>query len=213
MVESLRNEVTKWREEAESLRRDVQKFRSQRDMLQAHVERLGSSQGTKVLHLADNPAAAAQKQFQLDLEAAQEEIKQLKAALREGGSRACSDADTQALRQQLENRDIKLKRMKEEFTSSAQEYRDVCYMLLGYKIDRTGHKNYRISNMYAESADEYLTFKLCDDGIEMVHTDYSSTLGELVELHLHHHRSIPLFLSALTMELFTRTTMQQDQEC
>lgn len=33
--------------------------------------------------------------------------------------------------------------MKEEFTSSAQEYRDVCYMLLGYKIDRTGHKNYR----------------------------------------------------------------------
>lgn len=33
--------------------------------------------------------------------------------------------------------------MKEEFTASAQEYRDVCYMLLGYKIDRTGHKNYR----------------------------------------------------------------------
>jgi hypothetical protein len=34
--------------------------------------------------------------------------------------------------------------MKEEFTSSAQEYRDVCYMLLGYKVDRTGHKNYRL---------------------------------------------------------------------
>ncbi|KAL0869832.1 hypothetical protein ABMA27_006040 [Loxostege sticticalis] len=213
MVENLRNEVSKWREEAESLRRDVQKIRAQRDTLQLHMERLDRSQPpqTKVLHLADNPAALAQKQFQLDLEAAQEEIKQLKAALREGGSRACSDAETQQLRQQLENRDIKLKRMKEEFTSSAQEYRDVCYMLLGYKIDRTGHKNYRISNMYAESADDYLTFKLCDDGIEMVHTDYSSTLGELVELHLHHHRSIPLFLSALTMELFTRTTMQQDQ--
>ncbi|XP_026320731.1 mitotic spindle assembly checkpoint protein MAD1-like [Hyposmocoma kahamanoa] len=63
-----------------------------------------------------------------------------------------------------------------------------------------------------ESSEEYLTFQLSDDGIEMVHTEYSSTLGELVELHLHHHRSIPVFLSALTMELFTRTTMQQ-QDC
>lgn len=42
-------------------------------------------------------------------------------------------------------------RMKEEFTSSAQEYRDVCYMLLGYKIDRTGHKNYRYNNTYIDS--------------------------------------------------------------
>lgn len=100
--------------------------------------------------------------------------------------------------------------MKEEFTCSAQEYRDVCYMLLGYKIDRTGHKNYRISSMYAESADDYLTFTLCEEGIEMVHTEYSTTLGELVELHLQQHRSIPMFLSALTLELFTRTTMQQE---
>jgi mitotic spindle assembly checkpoint protein MAD1 len=64
--------------------------------------------------------------------------------------------------------------------------------------------------MYAESGDEYLTFTLCDDGIEMVHTDYSTSLNELVELHLHHHRSIPVFLSALTMELFTRTTLHPE---
>lgn len=64
--------------------------------------------------------------------------------------------------------------------------------------------------MYAESSDEYLTFTLVDEGIEMVHTDYSATLSELVDLHLHHHQSIPVFLSALTMELFTRTTMQHD---
>ncbi|RVE48326.1 hypothetical protein evm_007077 [Chilo suppressalis] len=211
LVDTLRAEVTKWREEAESLRRDVQKLRAQRDNLQVHMERLDTAPKTKVLHLTDNPAAVAQKQVQQDLEAAQEEIKRLKAALREGGSRDVSE-ETQKLRQQLESRDIKLKRMKEEFTSSAQEYRDVCYMLLGYKIDRTGHKNYRLSNMYAESADEYLTFTLCDDGIEMVHTEYSASLGELVELHLHQHRSIPVFLSALTCDLFTRTTMQHEVE-
>ncbi|XP_026763138.2 mitotic spindle assembly checkpoint protein MAD1 [Galleria mellonella] len=208
-VESLRAEVSKWREEAESLRRDVLKLQAQRDVLQAHLERLHAQPATKVLHMMDNPAAAAQKQIQTDLEAAQEEIKRLTAALREGGNVACPE-EMQQLKQQLENSRIKLKRMKEEYTSCAQEYKDVVYMLLGYKIDRTGHNNYRISNMYAESAEEYLTFTLCEDGIEMVQTDYAETLSELVELHLQHHHSIPVFLSALTMNLFTRTTMQQD---
>ncbi|XP_053614336.1 mitotic spindle assembly checkpoint protein MAD1 [Plodia interpunctella] len=207
-VESLRSEVTKWREEAESLRCDVSKLRAQRDSLQTHFEKIASHTQTKVLHLTDNPAAAAQKQFQLDLENAQEEIKRLKGLLRSGGSQA--DEDIQQVKQQLENSRIKLKRMKEEFTSSAQEYRNVVYMLLGYKIDRTGHKNYRISNMYAESSEEYLSFTLCDDDIEMVHTEYSGSLGDLVQLHLLQQRSIPVFLSALTMELFNRTTMQQE---
>ncbi|CAH0724385.1 unnamed protein product, partial [Brenthis ino] len=209
-MEAARAEAARSREEAAAARREAAALRVQRDQLQLHIEKLAAP--TKILHLADNPAAAAQKQMHLDLELAQEEIKQLKAALREGGSRACPE-EMQQLRTQLENSRIKLQRMKEEFTSSAQEYRDVCYMLLGYKIDRTGHKNYRISNMYAESSDEYLTFTLCDEGIEMVHTDYSASLGELVELHLHHHHSIPVFLSALTMELFTRTTMQPVQDC
>ncbi|XP_045501604.1 mitotic spindle assembly checkpoint protein MAD1 [Colias croceus] len=202
-LEAARAEVSKYREEAEAAKREVSKLRAQRDQMHAHLEKLAAP--TKILHLADNPADVAHKQMQMDLETAQEEIKKLKAALREGGS--CPE-DMQQLKQQLENSRIKLQRMKEEFTASAQEYRDVCYMLLGYKIDRTGHKNYRISNMYADTPDEYLTFTLCEDGIEMVHTDYSSTLEELVELHLHQHHSIPVFLSALTMELFTRTTMQ-----
>ncbi|CAF4806271.1 unnamed protein product [Pieris macdunnoughi] len=205
-LETARAEASKYREEAETAKREASKLRAQRDQLHAHLDKLAAP--SKVLHMADNPAAMAQKQMQSDLESAQEEIKKLKAALREG-SQACPE-EMQELKKNLENSRIKLQRMKEEFTASAQEYRDVCYMLLGYKIDRTGHKNYRISNMYADSAEEYLTFTLCEDGIEMVHTDYSTSLGELVELHLHQHRSIPVFLSALTMELFTRTTMQQE---
>lgn len=69
--------------------------------------------------------------------------------------------------------------------------------------------------MYAESSEEYLMFKLSEEGIEMVETDYSATLSELVELHLHRHRSMPLFLGALTMDLFTRTTMHHEevQDC
>ncbi|XP_050674720.1 mitotic spindle assembly checkpoint protein MAD1 [Leptidea sinapis] len=204
-LDSARAEATKYREEAENAKRELGKIRAQRDQLHAHLDKLAAP--TKVLHLADNPAALVQKQIQMDLDAAQEEIKKLKAALREGSGRACPE-EMQQLKQQLENSRIKLQRMKEEFTSSAQEYRDVCYMLFGYKLDRTGHKNYRVSNMYAESPDEFLTFTLCEDGIEMVHTDYSTTLEDLIDLHLNQHCSIPMFLAALTMQLFNKTTIQ-----
>lgn len=214
MVENLRAECTKWREEAETLRRDVGKLRAQRDALHTHLEKIGAQSQTKVLHLADNPAAAAHKQMQQDLTAAQEEVKRLKSELEKSITPAMkntlSSEELQKLKAQLESSRIKLRRMKEEFTTASQEYRDVVYMLLGYKIDRTGHNNYKLSSMYADSPDEYLTFTLVDEGIEMVHTDYSTTLGELVDLHLHENKSIPMFLSALTQELFKRTTMQQE---
>ncbi|XP_075981185.1 mitotic spindle assembly checkpoint protein MAD1-like [Anticarsia gemmatalis] len=213
LVESVRAECTKWREEAEGLRRDVAKLRAQRDALHQQLEKIAAQGQTKVLHLADNPAAAAHKEMQQDLASAQEEIKRLKSELEMNSSpalRNVSSDELQKIMAQLESSRIKLRRMKEEFTTASQEYRDVVYMLLGYKIDRTGLNNYKLSSMYADAPDEYLTFTLVDEGIEMVHTDYSSTLTDLVDLHLHQNRSIPMFLSGLTQELFNRTTMQQE---
>lgn len=208
VVERMQSELSKTRDEAAALKCECTKLETQKDALQVLVNKLTSN--TKVLHLTENPAAMVQKNIENDLAAAQEEIKMLKAALRDGTH--VSPEEIAALKQQLEASKIKLQRMKEEFTSSAQEYRDVCYMLFGYKLDRTGHKNYRLSSMYAESPDEYLTFTLSGSAVEMVHTDYSENLGDLVEEHLHQHGSFPVFLSALTMELYTRTTMQLDDE-
>ncbi|GBP62871.1 Mitotic spindle assembly checkpoint protein MAD1 [Eumeta japonica] len=108
-LELLRVEVSKWRDEAESARRDVNKLRTQRDNLQAQIERLiGAS--TKVLHLADNPAEQAHKQVQMDLDAAQEEIKRLKAVLSEGGSRRHTTEEVATLRQQIDSSKLKLQR-------------------------------------------------------------------------------------------------------
>ncbi|XP_014358928.2 mitotic spindle assembly checkpoint protein MAD1 isoform X2 [Papilio machaon] len=75
LVESLRAEASKYREEAELSRREAGKLRAQRDQLQAHLDRLVQTPQppTKILHLVDNPAAAAHKQIQLDMESAQEE--------------------------------------------------------------------------------------------------------------------------------------------
>lgn len=38
--------------------------------------------------------------------------------------------------------------------------------------------------------------------MELLESPFSATLTDLIDMHLHHHGSIPVFLSALTMSLF-----------
>jgi len=43
--------------------------------------------------------------------------------------------------------------------------------------------------------------------MQLMETEFSKTLGEMVDLHLHHQKSIPAFLSSLTLDLFSRQTI------
>ncbi|KAI5616120.1 mitotic spindle assembly checkpoint protein MAD1, partial [Silurus asotus] len=43
--------------------------------------------------------------------------------------------------------------------------------------------------------------------MQLLETDFSRTLTELVDLHLFHQKSIPVFLSAVTLDLFSRQTV------
>jgi mitotic spindle assembly checkpoint protein MAD1 len=65
------------------------------------------------------------------------------------------------LKKELQFCEIKLQRVKEVFKTTIQDYRDACYMLLGYKMDRVESGLCRLSSMYAESKDDYLQFKVC----------------------------------------------------
>lgn len=42
--------------------------------------------------------------------------------------------------------------------------------------------------------------------MQLMETEFSKTLEEMVSLHLHHQKSIPAFLSAVTLDLFSRQT-------
>ncbi|TNN56726.1 Mitotic spindle assembly checkpoint protein MAD1 [Liparis tanakae] len=42
--------------------------------------------------------------------------------------------------------------------------------------------------------------------MQLMETEFSKTLGEMVALHLHHQKSMPAFLSAVTLDLFSRQT-------
>jgi mitotic spindle assembly checkpoint protein MAD1 len=65
------------------------------------------------------------------------------------------------LQKQLKSYELKLQRLKECFKTTSQEYREACYMLLGYRMDRVEPGLYRLSSMYAESEEDYLVFRVC----------------------------------------------------
>lgn len=90
----------------------------------------------------------------------------------------------------------------------SQEFREVVYMLFGYRVDRVGNGSYRISSMYAETQEDYLNVRLSPEGaLDLLESQYYESLTEMIQTTLNLHNSMPAFLSSLTLELFNRTTM------
>lgn len=82
------------------------------------------------------------------------------------------------------------------------------YLLFGYRVDRISNSNYRIISMYAEHEDDYLNFRLNDVGeLDMLETEFSNRLDDMVSNYLVEHHSMPAFLGSLTLDLFQRQTM------
>lgn len=124
------------------------------------------------------------------------------------GDISFNPADINTLREQVKTQEAQNQKLKEYFKSSMQEFRNVTYMLLGYKIDRSSNSQYKLTSMYAESIDNQLWFQLNSDGnLNLLENNFSSSLDDMVEHHLRQQKSIPMFLSAITMDLFNNRTM------
>ncbi|KAK7791169.1 hypothetical protein R5R35_005379 [Gryllus longicercus] len=178
---------------------------------------------SKVLHFRMNPASEAEAQYEDEIVKLRSKCSRLEERIKllEAGNvhditqkveenvASSNSQEVQGLQEVINAQEIKMQRLKEVFHASAKEFREVCYELFGYKIDRN-ENIYKLSSMYADSPDDHLMFKRIPDGtIDMMETPYSSTLGELIDLHLHQHNSPPLFLGAVTLELFNRQTLSQ----
>uniref|UniRef100_H3CS51 Mitotic spindle assembly checkpoint protein MAD1 n=1 Tax=Tetraodon nigroviridis TaxID=99883 RepID=H3CS51_TETNG len=225
-------EVSILRQKIEDLEADRQRLEEQNNNLEMRLER-HHLQGdydplkTRVLHLKMNPTSVAKQQRQQEMETAREEVTRLRElvrSLQEGGSAVQSqDSSTVAnlgvclppskevldLRKQMESSELKNQRLKEVFQKKIQEFRTVCYILTGYQMDITTENQYRLTSVYAEHMDDSLLFKKggsSNGSMQLMETEFSKTLEEMVSLHLHHQKSIPAFLSAVTLDLFSRQT-------
>ncbi|XP_078521094.1 mitotic spindle assembly checkpoint protein MAD1 [Lissotriton helveticus] len=221
------------KEELDSLRLKVEELEAERgrleeakNNLEMMLEKL-NMQGNfdtsqyKVLHLTMNPASSAQQRRQEEHQLLQDECEKLRKlvmVLEEGNpipeklealGSVVSTQELTDLKKQVESAELKNQRLKEVFQKKIHEFRTVCYMLTGYQIDITTENQYRLTSMYAEQKDDSLLFKSSTPGgkMQLLETDFSLTVREFIDLHLHHQNSIPAFLSAVTLDLFSRQTM------
>lgn len=221
------------KEELDSLRLKVEELEAERgrleeanNNLEMTLEKL-NMQGNfdtsqyKVLHLTMNPASSAQQRRQEEHQLLQDECEKLRKlvkVLEEGNpipekleaiGSVVSTQELTDLKKQVESAELKNQRLKEVFQKKIYEFRTVCYMLTGYQIDITTENQYRLTSMYAEQKDDSLLFKSSTPGgkMQLLETDFSLTVSEYIDLHLHHQNSIPAFLSAVTLDLFSRQTM------
>uniref|UniRef100_K9IMH1 Mitotic spindle assembly checkpoint protein MAD1 n=1 Tax=Desmodus rotundus TaxID=9430 RepID=K9IMH1_DESRO len=221
------------REEASELRLKVEELEGERSrleeskkQLETQLERLTllgdyDQSKTKVLHLSANPASEAWQCLRQDQARLQEECERLRklvSTLERGGpvpadlETSClpSSKEMTELKKQVESAELKNQRLKEVFQTKIQEFRKVCYTLTGYQIDITRESQYRLTSMYAERKDDCLVFKATGPSgatMQLLETEFSRTVPELIELHLLRQDSIPAFLSALTLDLFGRQTL------
>ncbi|CAH1126285.1 unnamed protein product [Ceutorhynchus assimilis] len=199
-----------------------QQLREQKDHLEIKLETLLEGQdslhGGQVFHLANNPLAEHVNQRVQKLEMLQEENARLKNKLKkmeEGietskiGDLSICPKEVQALKEKNLNYEKQHQKLKDLFKSSMQDFRNVIYMLFGYKIDKSNSSStYKLRSTYAEQQDDLLCFAVNQAGdLDLLATDFSSSLEPLIDLHLKHQNSIPVFLSAVTMDLFNQKTI------
>ncbi|KAK3592821.1 hypothetical protein CHS0354_019049 [Potamilus streckersoni] len=180
---------------------------------------------TKVLHFKMNPVKIAQNQRTEEIKALQEENERLKKRLQileESGGKVedltvqveqklqepGSAKDIEEMKTQLNSAKLKNERLMEAFKKTSQEFREVCYRLMGYKIDIPCTNQYRLTSMYSESPNHFLLFQQSSSGeIQMLETEFSTSLKDHIDMYLARYDSIPAFLSSVTLDLVSRQTI------
>lgn len=227
LIQKLKDEIRSLEETNRTLSKIRDELENKLEMKVKRGEYL--SPNTKVLHFKMNPIAEAEKKQQEELNSLKAECDRLRARVKllESGEvlnitqkvtetvQGASSQRVQELEKELETANLKMTRLKEVFRKTSQEFRDVSYLLLGYRIDLVSNnsKIYKLYNVYSNSPRDDLMFQQTKDGtMEMLTTPFAESLSKLVDRHLHKGHSIPAFLSAVTLALHASSEQSDDDE-
>ncbi|XP_033155785.1 mitotic spindle assembly checkpoint protein MAD1 [Drosophila mauritiana] len=218
--DSVKKELDTLRLENDRLRRRKEEL--EMEMMQRCLRGDFNMKDFKVVHFSENPAAEAYESSKNMMEKLQAEIERLKRRNKKleddheqrlnettsTGGMTLNFKEFNQLRAELESANGKMRKMKDCFKAAREEFRDVCYMLLGYRIDRIGaNSNYRISSMFAEGPDDYLDISLNESNcLALLESPYSHTFNPPIDQQLA-ASNFPVFFSALTLELFQKATV------
>ncbi|KAF5300922.1 hypothetical protein FQR65_LT09085 [Abscondita terminalis] len=213
-------QISRLQDEVDKLKMDNDYLREQREQLQIQLEELSVGNDKKsgrIVHLVKNPLVESVQQHENEVAKLQETVERLKRkikSLEEGleGSKlvdvSMNPQEIIALKEQLKSSENQIQYLKDYFKSSLKEHRDIIYMLFGYKIDKNSNSLYKLTSMYAEQQEDQICFQVNSEGaLNLLESEFTTTLEDMVDLHLRHQKSIPVFLSAITMDLFNNRTM------
>lgn len=197
-VGAQKNECNKLRKEIEQLRGELEHRTLKGDF----------NCNARVLHFTMNPAAIAERQAEEKQAALLREVEELRAKVGSGNYGATtSSLQTQEIVELKQTHEIKIARLKEAFKASSQEFRQACYQLFGWRVDRTKEGYYKLLSQYAESSDDFLFFHIGEEGVDMLETAFSTNLNSLIEQYLQRQHSVPMFLNAVQSDLFSQQTV------
>lgn len=176
----------------------------------------------RVIHYKGNPSQIEIDRKLEEFERLRRENQQLKARLdilQSGSAADISSAINTAVNSSAEmdklKKKVEIARLREEnllktFRKNSLQYREVCYLLTGWKIDALKDGLFRLSNMYAEHEEDYLLFQIQSDGeIQLLENEYSNQLNDYIRTYLVNAESFPAFLASITLDLYKSTTQLQ----
>lgn len=196
----------KQREEFRKLQEEVGKLK---DELAHRALKGDFSCNSRILHFRMNPQAVAEQEAEEKQKALLRELEELRGKVNSDnpGTTGSSSLHAQEIAELKQSHELKITRLKEAFKASSQEFRQACYQLFAWRVDRTKEGMYKLSSQYAESQNDFLFFQMSNGGVNLLETPYSETLDTLIERYLKVQRSVPMFLNALQSELFDQQTV------
>ncbi|KAL0489556.1 mitotic spindle assembly checkpoint protein MAD1 [Acrasis kona] len=178
-----------------------------------HDHRLGrgdvNKENFKVLHMSINPELKAMSEKE-DLSGLKAKNKLL-STLVEDLKKKCQDqgsVSSSEMNKKIEDYELSIKRLKEVFKKRIDDFRRVIYLLFGFRIDVERETLFKLSSMYAEAEDDFVVFSRKDEKtLNLLESDFANSLEPRVMDQLTRLKSIPAFLSTITLDLMSKQTV------
>lgn len=177
----------------------------------------------RIIHLRENPMEMAIRRQRIEFEALKKENERLKVRLEllekhnngqdspviisQQGQVNNKANRIHELTQKVAELEERENKILDSVARTSREFREVCYLLTGYKLDVLKNRVYRLSHMYAEMEEDKLLFEITKDGmVQLLKNDYCDRLSEFITTYLEHADSFPAFLASITLDLFKSST-------
>lgn len=204
------------------LQQQVQALTEQLEQARSQVP--NESDTTKVLHFTANPLDECRRLRSERIAALENENAALLERVRLMSAGHSADltllvgekldegrtsAEFQALEERLRAAQLKEQRTEEAMRKYCSEFRRGVFHLFGYQVDFDDSGNFKVISVYSDSNNDHLAFKYVNEGLMIMESAYLHCVDDLVQVHVHRQGSIPAFLAALTIELFSRQSINQ----